>query len=477
MDMKKIIIASLALFLIAVGGMAFGVKWVNSYGDNVAIEEIVLSGDKTAAEGITITTTSQHEGTPIKWETIYTAGIEPEVSARFQYQKRRPKDYVEKESDVSFHTYPWDDEEWDAEYGSAVIDFEEDLGTPEELVMPVVENTKAGSLHQETVYLQDRIPYYDVHLSFYITNGTDTEYSSHDREDAAAYFQIPISEDDRLSIKVKKMYDGSCKFVRIAPKKISRVLTSGIVHDDAIYLFMTDMESYIPHMDKVEQVTLPERICGLHKIPYTEVTSGYGYKEVKADFDNAELITPMEQGGQVLSPFFSEDGEELRAFFIEDEKIYLLIFDVETFELRQKIYLTDCGEIYFYENSFAVKDAGNHMLVTMVNNQFSFLTKDKNGNWKLEVTDKLLLKDIPEFLGDERVAFAYDGKKLVIACMDMQDFFVDDWQAPASFQLSIYEKNQRIYDGFYKNSLDYPDFVAGPVGNSPITVSLLVKTK
>ena len=472
--MKKTLFVLLALFFTAAGGTLFVHNWIGNLGDDVTIKETVLAGDKRAAEGVTVTTHTLYKGTAMRWETAYTVGEKPVTDCQFQYTKKQDDGDVSKTADASFHTYPADSEDWYDDYG-AVIDYDNVFGTPEELIQPVVERTKAGESHEETAYLDETLPYYDVYLSFFAKYGMETLYDNFDKETASEYFRIPIQEDDRLEIRVEKKRDGRCKSVEIEPVEVSYVETSSVIKDDVIYLFMTDMYSYNSDIFEEEQVKLPERICGLHRIPYVIGEDEYGGEVLEACFDQAELVCPMDQGERIFHPFFSADGASLMAFSVEDNRISLLVFDGETFALEQKLYLFDCGEMdesAFFEDSFAVQDKGDYMILTSENNQFSLLTKNRDGVWQVELSDRLLVKDEPYFLGGEELTFVYGEDKLVLACLCLQDKMIDERESAASFQLTVYEDGKRVYDGFYESSLDYDLFDTWDVSGAPITVSL-----
>jgi hypothetical protein len=380
---------------------------------------------------------------------------------------------------------PSDDEEWNAEYDGETVDFEECLSTPEELVRPIVDKTKAGEAHRETVYIKEQLPYYRVTLSYSTHDETGGGLVFYDDEEAFEYFRIPVQDDDRLEVGVSKKEDGSCKYVKIKGEKISYVETAGVGTEEAVYLFLTDMYSYTEKTDRKERVTLPSRLCGIHRIPLKEAENPYGTMKFQADYDNASLVSPMKQGCNVIKPFFSADGESLMAFSVEAERVSLLVFDTKSFKLKQEIYLTTYDkkdDLYWDDDSFVVRDEGNHMLVTLMNNQFSFLTKTKEGDWQLELTDRLLLNDEPEFLADEELAFVYRDDTLAFACLHRKEKYVDEWDqiwgAAASFQLSVYENDQRVYDGFYESSLDALvddrgyGLGAVAIGRTPITISL-----
>ena len=248
--MKKTIFLTLTLLIIAVCGISFAAGQIKALGNNVTIKETVLAGDKKAAEGISITTKAQYEGTPMFWETAYTVGEKADLSCEFQYKSNRHNTWGrDPYSIVSFYMEPSDDEEWNAEYDGETVDFEECLSTPEELVRPIVDKTKAGEGHGETVYIKEQLPYYRVTLSYSTHDETGGGLVFYDDEEASEYFRIPVQDDDRLEVGVSKKEDGSCKYVKIKGEKISYVETAGVGTEEAVYLFLTDMYSYTEKTD------------------------------------------------------------------------------------------------------------------------------------------------------------------------------------------------------------------------------------
>ena len=471
--MKKTIFVLLALVIIAAGGIAFAHIQIQALGDDVTIKETVLFGDKKAVEGITVTTNANYENSPMKWRTAYTVGSEPVLDCEFLYNKNwGDRDWPSRTSDVYFCLTPDSSEEWEREYTDEMPDFDECLATPEFLAQPVIDKTKAGATYKETVYLKEKMPHYLVDFSYY-TEG----YDYYDKGEAAEYFRIPVPEDDRLEIEVQKDEKGKCKRLEIGADKVASVETAGMVDEEAkaIYLFLTDMHSYDVEGARTIRSELPERLCGIHRIPYQEVVNKYGRKELQVDFNHAELVGPMEQGKNVLQPFFSSDGEKLMAFHVGKTQISLLIFDADSFALEQELYLCDYDEddeVFWHDQSFVVNDKGDHMLITFANNKFSLLTKNKDGNWQVEITDKLLQQDVTDYLADEDLTFLYREGRLVLACLSLQDKPVSEWQSAASFQLSVFENNKRVYDGFYESSLDCDEYITSPDYSDLISISL-----
>lgn len=472
--MKKTIFLTLTLLIIAVCGISFAAGQIKALGNNVTIKETVLAGDKKVAEGITVTTNANYENSPMKWRTAYTVGTEPKLDCEFEYNQdwADDREWPSNSSYVSVYMPLSDTEEWEREYVDEKPDFEEDLATPEFLVQPVIDKTKAGGTYKETVFLQDKLTYYPISFSF----GTPW-YVYYDDEEADAYFRIPVPKDDRLEIKVQKDTNGNCKQLEIAAEKVAAIEATGIVNEEekAVYLFLTDMHAYDYNTEKNVRCNLPERICGIHRIPYEEGLNELNRRKLEVDFEKAELVTPMKQGQNVLYPFFSEDKESLMAFSVREDSVNLLVFDADTFTFEQDLCLTDYDkddEVYWHDQSFIVNDQGDHMLITLEHNKFCLLTKNKEGDWQVEVSDRLLLGDVSCYLAGSDLAFEYSDGTLTLACLSLRDNPVSEWQSAASFQLSVFQDNKRVYDGFYESSLDDDAYTISPDYNDRITLTL-----
>lgn len=475
--MKKFGIIAILLLVLTVGGIGIVHKIIDGLENDVTVTETVLAGDKTAAEGITVTTKTRYAAMPLYWETNYTAGEDTSLTCAFQYKenKKTDREYTmpgEYGADIYFEIGPDDYEWWEDGNGEEAGYF------PEEAVQAIIEKTAAGSTYKETVVLNDYMQNYRVQLygSFIDENGFLIDIT--DDEQAAQYFKMPIIEKNIWTVQVQKKQSGTPVSVDIDPITPITIYYSGTMDDNAVYLFLTDITAYSKKTEESWQVPLPKGMCGLHRIPYEEKLQQNGRTANVLDFSKAELVYPMEQGPKVFQPGLTDDSKEIRYFIQEGKQIDFVIMDKDTFTIKQKIRLPYRGNDYLPDGFIMTEnEEKSQMLMVFDNNHFCLLTKNKAGVYQLDLTDKLLRKNPHEYFArGEDLVWSYDGKRLVIACLTAKS--KDSGTIGSSYQLSIYENAQLIYAGFYENSLDYVgDFVEdGPTSetiiDSPITLSL-----
>lgn len=474
--MKKYGIIAIVLLLIATSGIGAAHQTINKLKDDVTVTETVLTGDKSAAEGITVTTKTRYAAMPLYWETNYTTGDDTSLTCAFQYKdnKKADREFTvpgEYSTDIYFEIGPDDYEWWEDGNGEEAGYF------PEEAVQAVIEKTSPGTTHKETVMLNDYMQNYRVQLlgSFIDENGFLISIS--DDEQAAQYFTMPIIKKNIWTVQVQKNQSGTPISVDIEPVTPITIYNASTMDDQAIYLFLTDMTAYSKETEENWQVSLPKNMCGLHRIPYQKDSQHSG-RDYILDFSQAKLVCQMEQGAKVFQPEFSDDEKELRFFMQKDKEVSFVIMNKETFTIKQKIHLPYQGNDFLPDGFTLIEnEEQNQMLMVFDDNRFCLLTKNKAGDYQLVLTDKLLQINPHDYFarGDD-IAWSYDGNRLVFACLTAKT--KDSGTIGSSYQLSVYENKQLIYAGFFENSLDYVgDFIEdGPTSESiiddPITLSV-----
>ncbi len=208
--MKKPIISLLILLIVSILCVTLISVSVNAKNNAVEITEEVLFGDKSFAEGYTVTTRYQYNN-QLFWETEYN--LNGKYSTDYSYYNTRQ--YADGDFDYQGVGIPGN-----IEYGfSTNIPAEEQTGLAKAF-KEMYDSIGNNESTERTVYLADYYEYYpfSVHIDLPGVRWSTTAYSDLEKYGYLAekqvydrfyeFFKIPVSKEDKVTISVGKEMGG-----------------------------------------------------------------------------------------------------------------------------------------------------------------------------------------------------------------------------------------------------------------------------
>jgi len=478
--MKKFGIIVILLLVLTAGGIGAAHFVVGQLADDVTVTETVLAGDKTAAEGVAVTTKTEYREQSLHWETTHTIGKTNTTDCQFRMAKNG--EYAQTSAHCSFGLGLHEDFVWEKEYGNHWNSTFQKL--PFEMIQNVIDSISAVESCTKVVSLNDYVDYYPVEMYLETEYGDGCDYKGYTCLGADRYFQIPVPDEEQRKIYAKKDTAGNLEKLETESINFIDLTTSAIIHEDYAYIAISNMY-YYPQLDEeffIKPLTMPDRVYGIHRVPltseYDDASNG------TADFTKAERILPLNPGQNVFEIVVSPDGKDLLLFSEENKKFYLLVFDLVSCELKQKLYLMDKDgiqtpniDIYFTTYDSEVLVDGDYVVAKLGRADLCVVKKEKN-TYQLKVADTLSLgKPVLNKFSAEYADVLCDGDKFYLACMSPKGGDDEAW-CGASYYLLTFDGSELAYAGFYENSIDYAAEFAddGPTIKSayrhPITLSL-----
>ncbi|NCC58606.1 MAG: hypothetical protein EOM17_13415, partial [Synergistales bacterium] len=433
---------SVVIFFVAYGQ-------VNEVKDAVTIEETVLAGDTSEAEGIVIDCNT-HCDYHLFWSTRYVVGETPDIHTNFAFCQAQKREYTEEYSGVAFSTFF---ESGQIAVMGETLD-ESDHGKISNPFLDVASRTPAGEERSEIVYLKDYYDCYPIYVSLtfpgYHMDWTDAlEDSQQESGNAAAltedfsdYFKIPVDESLRLEVTVRKNSEGGIYSTGMSTINGWYELSTQNVLTKTGCFFTFDNEGL--NGELVDLSHIPDGY-GIYFLPYEMDRNG----DVTSIGD-LRMVFAIDPEAAFAGLFASDDKSQLLLFTHENGEYILTVFDVETMAALQTIALQDglgdtgIWNVFVYED-FIVPVLGNHT--------FTILSRLPSGEY------------VPEFAGDlsalsdasgghltTDAVMDFDGEKLAIVYSQKNGGDYD--YTICGFYLAVFDRTGLLYFGEYDSSLD-----------------------
>ena len=447
--MKKTIATLLTLTVIAVGGIVFAHNWIGNLGDDVTIKETVLAGDKKAAEGITVTTSSHYEETPLFWQTACTIGEDNQVETQADYDRDR------------YDAYSWNGEPamslgYTDDLSMSNVGIEEQpetYGYSMEMFADIIADTPAGGHHKGTIKLSDYISYRKVLIDA-SDYGAGKDLVMMSGTDDGSYFRFPMTEESEAIVRVEMSASGQITSLSVEPQYDYEADSKVAIADDRKYAYAAVGDMHLIEYDEewepciVHSVPLEPGTCGVHCFPIDVKEDEAGRIDADIKIEKGRLVYPLIQGTGIEKLWLSADESQLLMLTLEDGVIWFTALDSKTFEAEQRLrlYTNDtsvCDDVI-------VRDGEDYISAFFDDGNVALLTKDEKG-WQLEGVDQLYRGETVEYsfsgmLDDENLFdAAFDGRRFAL---------INRITAQAgSYYLWVYEDGRCKYAGAYESSL------------------------
>ena len=217
--MRKSLGVFTVLLLLLVSMTAVSFAEVNQSGTEIEIEEEILYGDKTVAEGLTLQIPVSVNGRMF-WDTEYVVGDDPAARTDFRFYQDSHYEYGAYSGDgFSLEMYSGGGS---STSGSMDLETQAPYGMADAFI-DVADRTGAGEKHTERVKYRDYYEYYPLNAYVQLNNGDECVGSRALRfgeeeseklselEQLLGQFKVPIPEDCILEITIEKDADGDVK--------------------------------------------------------------------------------------------------------------------------------------------------------------------------------------------------------------------------------------------------------------------------
>lgn len=449
--MKKIYAVFTVLVLFCCTVFVSVASVVNSDKEKVEIKKNLLYGDKSAAEGLEITTLN-HMGYKLYWETDYTIGENSSPRTDFSlypgsYQQERTK-----------HEYTGVEITNGIEHG-----FDEKLPASKQegiakAYKELADSTGNGEAKDATVFLKDYYDYYPLSLWFDLpgTNWAGDTASSDSLkgepydgryvlEKFREYFKIPVSESDKAYISVEKDKDGNVNSTYSDDTGCSVLRSVSAVAEKRNRCFFTFSNlNYTDGGYKTSEYFDTSLIPGEYGIYSFYYCGGKSAANTGILADKIETVYPLDKNTEVKHMSLNGDNTRLLLFTEEKQSLYLTVIDTDTMSKLQKIRLAGSPSAGIYEyDDFLVADTENSIAVVSV----------ADGVYSLDFNIE------KSYFPDDNYRYLYDidsmdyknGKLAVIG----NKFEENSGYKVCDFIVFVYDKSGLLFCGVYDNSLDF----------------------
>lgn len=432
--MRKSLGFTFFLFLLSTAILCGSYGWVNQAKDDVVIEESVVYGDKSAAEGIAVTnrTTCDYH---LFWNTVYRVGGDLSVSTTFTFSQARLEER-NRADQPALSLYS------NTDFGISGnnLDLEAEHYSPETAMKPVIavaERTPAGGTREETVFLRDYYEFYPLTLDMDIQD-TRLAMNQEIRLAFADYLRIPIDPGHQVKISVTKDDEGN--IIEVNSSTVSgwaELSAASAATDSGCYFALSAVN------DQGVAIPLPAELSGIHYLPF----------EKKGEFllpavGQMRLVYPLDQRTRVLH-LGQSAGSRLLLLTRKDRAATLSVIDQETRQLLQKIPLLKGREEVIVRE---IQQKDSYLLPIFSDGSFSLLTDEPESGYKIQLSGNLfagegLDPDLPYY----DLTADYDGRRLAVAFYQYHRQWDDSL---CRTYLLVYGREGLIYAGQYDHSAD-----------------------
>lgn len=480
--MRKSLIITSLLLLLSLGGIYAVHAGVNANKDAVTLDEIIMYGDKSSAEGLVINV-GTHCNYQLFWDTVYRVGNETQIKTDFRFSQKQ--EYQQHERIYNGVEFGIPDSGGLSASGG--IDLEDEghfidsyFYSTKDLYKDVASRTEVGQTHSERLYLKDYYDFYPLAASIDFPNyhwdmrqerGTPDQSSEDDSrpltEMIGEYFRIPILDSHRLEVSISKNDKGFITEMDISPVDGSGVnlWTTSIVTDNACYFTFNNQAQ---NGELLDLSLIPDGY-GLYRLPLTKAE---GDQNLRVSLEQLEMVYALDLQVHITELKLTEDKSRLLLMTREDGAYYLTVLDAVTAQELQKLKVIDCDEDVFlrsyYSDQFIANFISDGRLTVME-------AVGDNGRYRSVFT-----VDTPEpgTLGTPSASYTamdWDGKRLAVVEPQQEEDMNYSSYGKCSFNLSVYNRSGLLYTGKYDSSLDINEwsdysYRCRPLDSNPISL-------
>jgi len=451
--MRKHIVFIVILLIASISATVVLVDRLDDAKTNIRIIENVIYGDKSVAEGITVSELSQYDNHLI-WDTVYKISAEPTVNTEYSFYS------TEKHYDSL--TYHGLNVALRDGYGCDFKKPAEKQTGIAKAYKELFDDTPAGEEKNRVIQLVDYYTYYPISLNidipdlyWYGGNLIDIEeYRSeknvHDR--FAAFFKIPMLETEFEHISVGKDIYGNLSMTgsgsgdsdttteRYTPETVSAF------GGNICYFSFSNRTN----LGNAVDTSLIEGGYGIYKVNYT--TGKYidknGIFTTGVVSESLSTCYPLSETQSVCEMWLSEDGKNLFCIILDTENNAILTqIETDSMETVASLSLGNNIEkygicVYPYKSFSAI----------MINDIITVVSPNSKGEYELRFKTPLT-----EYVNggfkwlSESAVMDYNGERLVVVGYIPEKRFMT--YLTCDFYVAVYGSNGIEFYAEYQNSL------------------------
>jgi len=459
--MRKSMGVFIALLVILVSAAAVSFAAVNRTGYEIEIDEEVLYGKLSAAEGLVLEIPVSMSAN-LFWDTTYAVGsdTQPQTNIWFTSTDHHEAGSGTRNS-FSLITYGGGG---CSTTGTMVLENYAPYGM-EAAFIDVAARTAPGEEHTEQVRYGDYREYYPLSASVIINNQEcigeqgynpgDDKQGLTDLEYLLGRIKVPIPEDCYIDITIRKNEDGGVYGYdyNLIDSGLHTLNAVSAVTDQALYY---GVEARV-RTESGEEIPVEgmEDWYGIYRMNYRIVKNG-DFEVVEPDLKNIECVLPLDPDVRLLEMRSSEDKSKMLLFIAEDGMTYLNVIDYKTLETVQRL------ELFPAENRLTSREVickEGLMVWTASDYQMAVFTEPESGKYELEFTGLLRPEEMKETLGDFYMGIGdmsvdYDGEKLAVIYPQPYYYRYEKQgeKGTCLFWLMIHDESGMLYCGEYAAS-------------------------
>lgn len=401
----KILTAIILLLAVLFGvSTAYIAAEVNSGKDKVSFEENVLYGDKTYANGITLTMEANYKR-KLNWKTDYTIGLSPKCETEYRFSAEGIPDYNRDH------------------YGINISENIGDLKVVSDAYNEAVKTSKEEKRSVTvTLDLSDHIEYFPFFVDVDLPNFT-LSYENQQRliKKVNEFFKTPVPDNFNITITAED--EGTVTGIGYDAYTDTQFTGVAITPDTVFFA-----KGYTKFSSKDHDNTIYSINYGKDVI-YEET--------LKTAYDPGENF--------IISEMFATDKTLVLLGADNDcETTFLQVFDIQTMNCIQNIKVADSGYVssQLKEDFIEIEtrnDSGDYEIY------FYKLLPDNTYTHGMTVREK------GDFFGGYITAIDFDGQNAVFA--QAIHPYIAGSDAYFDVLLSVYDQSGRVYLGEYKCNL------------------------
>lgn len=470
--MRKSLWISVLSIVLCVGLAVMGFTRINRAGEQVRIEENVLSGDKSVLDGLSVThhMYSQIGGPYLYWDTVYQPGMEkPSVETNFAYAEEKREEPGTNQEYLNIRPYGG------VNVGSSgYIDLDEIGGKWGEMLAAVAERAENGTESVESVRMKDYFTYLPMCIDVNVGElkhlhlGQTGDESEEEQwvKDLQRAFRVPVPDECKVGVSISKNNDGRVIRYSVGVGNGPELSCSSVVTDEYCYLLITGTTKGGTPVN----TEYMRGDWGIYQLPYkTEMAeTSFGTKRQQTIFRTEKLkqIASVDPMIRVTEMSYDEIHDRIEIIYqegIEDERTpyKLMAFDAKTGENVQTMTLTEEGmellDIYHHDDFTVISlvDTRSSDSFGRYGVGFVLCSRDEGGNYQKEfegVYPQTVPTDDPIWYNNRyTISMDFDGERLVMGAV--VDGYLGDARHPGLFQIIVYEAGEPVFHGQYQNSL------------------------
>lgn len=452
--MRKSLILTVLLLVLAASSLCYAHGWVDGGKDAVAIDETVLYGDKSVAEGITLDIRT-HCDYRLFWDTRYAVGEGPETSTDFAFSQaeKRPS-----------RTIPYSGIYFDGTFNGYGISSPGGLEMADQAApnQDVASRTGPGEKRIETVYVKDYYDFYPIQVEFDRPSGFAINQDT--QQLFANYFRIPVYPEHRVEISVEKNSAGNVHSI-----SLSTVEDSGVFLDTHSVVIGTEYFFTVLCHTAAGKPLDTSYIAGGYGIYHFPLHDQGGDDRILTA-DELQMVFAIDaERAEVVALQTNTDKNKLLLVTIEDGTYMLTVIDAETMTQLQRLEILKADESVGFRSLY-IHDG--FAVPVLSDGRFALLATDTEGNYQFRFAADFSSSQEHRYIFSHEVSMDYNGEELAVAA------FQNGYFAPQNycrFYLAVYDRTGLAYAGKYQHSLD-KSLIEHPLTCLPLDEAALTVT-